>query len=329
MTVRRALAIALGGLASLPSVAAADTSFPAAARQLAAYQQLLVWSPWTGPGRLMAGFGPAAAPLPIPTGRFPSIDLGADARGRPVLVYTTCAGHPRRCALNVYDFATSHHRRLSELSRPGCSDGSAQISRGAIVFGRDCRDSSGRKLDRWYLKRPGKQLRRLRGLPAGTFKPLELPALGRFDLAGNRLAFIAQRESAGPEEGDSWLTTEVRVIKLGQRHSQLLARARQLRSRVDSGTYLQNVTVDSGFAYWERVVFDGNGSSRQQIVRRPIDGSQPATRLDRAGRLYIGRYGDNLGTYAVSGDLLYYSLPAIATGSTAFIAQVPGTPVFR
>jgi len=55
----------------------------------------------------------------------------------------------------------------------------------------------------------------------------------------------------------------------------------------------------------------------------------PATQLERAGRLYVGTYADELGSYAVSGGRLYYSRPGYVTGSEAFIAQVAGTPVFR
>ena len=66
---------------------------------------------------------------------------------------------------------------------------------------------------------------------------------------------------------------------------------------------------------------------RQAILRRPINGSAPATQLERAGRLYIGDRADELGSYAVSGDRMYYS--RLVTGSAAFIAQVAGTPVFR
>src|SRR3954454_109399 len=60
------LALVLGAVAAVPSIAAADTSFPAAAGDMTARGDLLVWAPWTGPGRLMSGFGDAAAELPIP-----------------------------------------------------------------------------------------------------------------------------------------------------------------------------------------------------------------------------------------------------------------------
>jgi hypothetical protein len=309
------LALVLGVVAAVPSIAAADTSFPAAAGDMTARGNLLVWTPWTGPGRLMSGFGDAAASLPIPRARFGSVDLGTDARGRTVLVYRSCqAARPRHCAVYLYDFASQRHRRLAALDRSGCRVGDVRISRGTVAFARDC---GGHALDGLYLKRPGKPVRRMRGVPA----------VRSFDLDGNTVAFIHSQQRDGPEEATWWLTTEVRVLQLGQRRSRLLARERQLVSPAPSGAYVEDVRLDSRFAYWERQVFTED--FRQEILRRPINGSAPATQLERAGRLYVDTYGDRLGSYAVSGDRMYYSRPAYVTGSEAFIAQVAGTPVFR
>jgi hypothetical protein len=309
------LALVLGVVAAVPSIAAADTSFPAAAGDMTARGNLLVWTPWTGPGRLMSGFGDAAAPLPIPRARFGSVDLGTDARGRTVLVYKSCqAARPRHCAVYLYDFASQRHRRLAAPDRSGCRVGDVRISRGTVAFARDC---GGRALDGLYLKRPGKPVRRMRGVPA----------VRSFDLDGNTVAFIHSQQRDGPEESTWWLTTEVRVLQLGQRRSRLLARERQLVSPAPSGAYVEDVRLDSRFAYWERQVFTED--FRQEILRRPINGSAPATQLERAGRLYVDTYADRLGSYAVSGDRMYYSRPAYVTGSEAFIAQVAGTPVFR
>ena len=328
------LALALGVVAAVPSIAAADTSFPAAAGPMTARGDLLVWSPWTGPGPLMSGFGAAASPLPIPRARFASVDLGADVRGRAVLVYSACQiRRPRHCDLGLYDFASRRHRRLSGLSRPECIERGARVSRGAIVFARDCRGSAGRHLDGIYLKRPGRAVRRVRGLPR-TLQSLLPRTLQSFDLAGNTFAFVERRMSDGPEESTFRVTTEVRVLELGQRRSRLLAREHKLEAPVPSGTYLQGVHLDSGFAYWERQDYSTGyppvDPFRQDIVRRPIDASAPEAQLERTGRLYVEPTGvDRLGSYAVSGDRLYYSRPAYVTGSEAFIAQVAGTPVFR
>ena len=322
------LALALGVVAAVPSIAAADTSFPAAAGDMTARGDLLVWTPWTGPGRLMSGFGDAAAPLPIPRARFGSVDLGTDTRGRTVLAYKSCqAARPRHCAVYLYDFASQRHRHLAALDRSGCRVGDLRISRGTVAFARYCSGSSGRRaLDGLYLKRPRKPVRRLRGAPRlEVLQPLGLPRLGSFDLAGATLAFIEHRVSNGPEEATWRVTTELRVLRLGRRRSRLLVRERQLVAPAESGAVVEDVRLDSGFAYWERQVFTED--FRQAILRRPINGSAPATQLERAGRLYIGDHADELGSYAVSGDRMYYS--RLVTGSAAFIAQVAGTPVFR
>ena len=124
------------------------------------------------------------------------------------------------------------------------------------------------------------------------------------------------------------------MLELGQRRSRLLAREHKLEAPVPSGTAIQRVRLDSGFAYWERQEYSKGyppvDPFRQQIVRRPIDASAPEAQLQRTGRLYVEPTGgDRLGSYAVSGDRLYYSRPAYVTGSQAFVAQVAGTPVFR
>ena len=85
--------------------------------------------------------------------------------------------------------------------------------------------------------------------------------------------------------------------------------------------------LDSGFAYWERQEYSTGyppvDPFRQQIVRRPIDASAPEAQLERTGRLYVEPTGDDqLASYAVSGDRMYYS--RLVTGSAAFIAQVAG-----
>ena len=327
------LALVLGVVAAVPSIAAADTSFPAAAGHMTARGDLLVWTPRTGPGRLMSGFGAAASPLPIPRARFASLDLGTDVRGRAVLVYSACQiRRPRHCDLGLYDFASRRHRRLSGLSQPGCSERGARVSRGAIAFARDCRGPAGRHLDGIYLHRPGRSVRRVRGLPR-TLQSLLPRTLESFDLAGNTFAFVERRMSDGPEESTFRVTTEVRVLELGRRRSRLLVREHKLEAPVPSGTYVQGVHLDSGFAYWERQDYSTGyppvDPFRQDIVRRPIDASAPEAQLERTGRLYVEPTGDDqLGSYAVSGDRLYYSRPAVA-GSEAVIAQVAGTPVFR
>ena len=44
------LVLVVGVVAAVPSIAAADTSFPAGAGHMTARGDLLVWTPWTGRG---------------------------------------------------------------------------------------------------------------------------------------------------------------------------------------------------------------------------------------------------------------------------------------
>jgi hypothetical protein len=321
-----------------PSAAAAETSFPATAGDLAAGRGELVWSPGplASPGPLMAAFGPTAAPLPVASARFGGIDIGTDARGRTVLVYSACNVRSSPCLdLYLYSFASRSSRRLGSLSTPNCAESSPQIWHGAILFVRGRCKTSG-----LYLKRPGKPVRRLSALPRPVLDPQQHLALDSFDLAGRRLAFVERRVSDELPVGSTFrVVTEVRTLRLGQSHSRLLARARKLESPTSTGASVGQAHLDGGFVYWTRADFNTCGPDlpgRQDILRRPIDGNEPAAVLERTGRLYAQPDCDTLGTYAVSGNELYYSFndprlrpPNTSSWPTNAIARVDGPLTFR
>jgi hypothetical protein len=338
--VSAALVVCVAALAS-SSVAAADTSFQAAAGELSARGDMLVWSPGpvAPPGPLMAGFGPAAAPLPGPSAGLGGIDVGTDARGRTVLVYSACRAQGIRCRdLYLHSFASGSTRRLASLSRPDCAEESPEISRGVMVFVRSgCEPRSRPGL---YLKRPGRPLRRLTELPSPTRDPLQHRGVTSFDLAGRTLAFSERRVGNELPIGSTWsVVTEVRALRLGQRHSRLLARAHKLESQTSTGTSLGQVSLDGGFVYWTRSVFgscDPDLPDREDILRRQVDGSEPAGVLERAERLYAQRDCDALGAYAVTGGQLYYSFndpelrgPDASTWPPNAIARASRPLVFR
>jgi hypothetical protein len=211
--------------------------------------------------------------------------------------------------LYLYNFETNTSRRLSSLSRPGCAEGSPQISHGLIVFSRSgCRGFRAGL----YLKRPGEPVRRLTQLPPPTQEVLQHRGITSFDLAGHTLAFVERRVGHELPIGSTWrVITQVRTLRLGHRRSKRLASGRKLESPTSVGVSLGQVHLDGGFVYWSRDFFNGCDSpdlpSLQDILRRPIDGSQRRTVLDRAGRLYAQSPCDALGTYAVTGGQLYYT----------------------
>jgi hypothetical protein len=319
---------------AFPSAAAADTSYPAAAGDLAAHADVLVWSP--GPlapsGPLMAGFGPDSAPLSVVSARLGGMDVGTDARGRTVLVYAASRD------LYLYRFESNTSRRLSSLSRPDCAEARPQISHGVIVFARSgCRRGSRASL---YLKRPREPVRRLTQVPPPTQEVLQRRGIASFDLAGHTLAFVERRVGHELPIGSTWrVITHVRTLRLGQRHSRRLASARKLESRTSVGVSLGQVQLDGGFAYWSRDFFnscDTDLPSRQDILRRPIDGSQRRTVLERTGRLYAQSPCDLLGTFAVTDGQLYYTFnnpqlrpPNGSTWPPNAIGRVDGPLAFR
>jgi hypothetical protein len=289
-------------------MAAADTSFEAAVGDIAAHADVLVWShgPFAAPGSLMTGFGSAAAPLPVPGFHLGDMDVGTDARGGTVLVYSACRGARNPCRdLYLYDFASGSNRKLG-LSRPDCAEGSPQISRGVIAFARSRCGPPG-----LYLKRPGNPVRRMTELPRPTQDPLQHRGITSFDLDGRTLAFVLRRVGDELPIGSTWrVITQVRALRLGQRHSRRLASARKLESPGSMGISVGQVELDGGFAYWTRDVFnscDPDAAGRRDIMRRPINASQRSTVLERDGRLYAQPGCDALGTYAVADGQLYYT----------------------
>jgi len=129
------------------------------------------------------------------------------------------------------------------------------------------------------------------------------------------------------------------VLRIGQRHSRLLASATGIQSRTSSGPFLQRPRLDGGFVYWMRNVLGSPeaGLDRpypQDIVRRPVNGSEPARYLQRSGRLYDTPGGPDMLAYAVTGGKIFYSLePPQATDTnnlgTHLVVQVEGAPVFN
>jgi hypothetical protein len=252
-----------------------------------------------------------------------------------VLVYSACSTKAVACRdLYLYRFASGTTRRLSALSKPHCADDGPVISRGTILFVRS-RCGHGFRAG-LYLKRPGKPVRRLTEVPAYAWEPLQHRGVVSYDLAGRTLAFVERRVSDELPVGSTWrVITQVRVLRLGQTHSRRLATARKLESPVSTGTELGQVQLDGPYVYWKRDFWFNCGivdqPRRQDILRRRIDGTDRALVLDRTDRLYAQPDCDSLGTYAVTGDQIYYTFGNTDGGPPNAIARmrVDGPLVFH
>jgi hypothetical protein len=106
--------------------------------KLAAYGGVLAWSHWDAAlkgFRLMIHTGAGNQLLPVAPRTVPfDVDLGPDARGRVVAVYSRCAQEqpvwtlgpsivrvraPRGCVLYRYDFATAREQRIPRIAGAG------------------------------------------------------------------------------------------------------------------------------------------------------------------------------------------------------------------
>jgi len=107
-----------------------------------------LWSRRTEDGRHALVIRRVGRP-PRPVGVRPSLwpfdaDLGEDARGRLVAVYSRCGAHDRQrsgypgnresCDLYALDVATGRERRLAALSTRGASERTPALDRGTIEF---------------------------------------------------------------------------------------------------------------------------------------------------------------------------------------------------
>jgi hypothetical protein len=135
------------------------------------------------------------------------VDLGPDANGRPVAVYSRCRREPddgggfyaaydlgRGCRLYRYSFDTGREQRLRIPRRPGASDFSPVIWRDTLVFVRVFTHRKGVRGDYPYLyevRLPDGTPRRLAGGTRGVYEDEFRGGPGPvgLDLRGHELAF--------------------------------------------------------------------------------------------------------------------------------------------
>lgn len=125
-----------------------------AATSIAAWDGYAAWSRYEGPRRFRLVIWHEGrirrAAVPARAAAF-DVDLGLDARGRVVAVYSRCARIDRqqplywlpvhafddRCDLYVYDVEARRERRLARPSRRASSEFLPAIDRGRLVFARN------------------------------------------------------------------------------------------------------------------------------------------------------------------------------------------------
>ena len=195
-------------LATLPSLQQSD---------LSAYGGHVVWSERIAPAVnvLMRWRAGRVERLPVRSRKVPfDLDLGPDARGRAVAVYSRCAGEHnierpvRRCDVYQLSLTSGRERRLRRVSTLPRSEYAPTIWRGTVAYASATR--SGRRPRLMLLRRGARRPRRLltrTGLTASS-------RLEPMDLTSNALVFIRGNY-------DAW---ELRRVRLSGGRGTILAK---------------------------------------------------------------------------------------------------------
>jgi len=155
LSVRRLRILALLPALAVASPARAEVvARQRAATTVAAHGDYAAWSRYEGPRRFRLVIwqdGKARRAKVEPRGAAFDVDLGTDARGRVVAVYSRCARYNRqqpldwlpvhafddRCDLYAYDLEARRERRLERPRTRTASEFLPAIDRGRLVFARN------------------------------------------------------------------------------------------------------------------------------------------------------------------------------------------------
>jgi hypothetical protein len=300
------LALALAAAAAAPAAADEEIATLTDPTAVDAYAGRLVWSEpdaATGRYRLMtrAGSGPVE-PVAVPERSEPfDVDLGPDAAGRTVAVYSRCGGG---CDLYRYDFATGHERRLARPSTAG-RESLPALWGGRVAFVRSVR---GR--DRLYVQGlAGGPAREVRG-GRGTYDEI--------DLRGERVAFVRDRTTRGGDRTEYTL-----LVGRGGRTARLVDRA---ASGLLSSVAIRKPRFAGGALVYALVRFGaaGNRFLRYDLATRRTTEALGrhgllAAAFDRARFLYLRTDFDEDPTVGCRGDAQDPSRCTLAlTGPIAF-----------
>lgn len=236
LTIVGLLAAAPAAQAETGDIARLDRATP-----IAAYGGRLLWSSYDAAGRryvLTTRADGITSAVPVAPRSVPfDADLGPDAQGHVVAVYSRCAreigpsgsfapplyNRGRGCALYEYDFAGARETRLATADAPAASEFWPTIWKGTLAFGR----TYDRKPAYPYIyTRPVAGNARSTRQPGGPRNQClrgqcSDPTLSRpedLDLYGRRLAFTWRY--AGSADG---LSTEIRMDTIRGGHVRVAA----------------------------------------------------------------------------------------------------------
>lgn len=278
---------------------------------LSAYGGHVVWSaPVAGGYGLVHWHNGQLEPLPVAPRSVPfDVDVGSDARGRAVAMYSRCREEPRVDDLDSWTIAggcdvyaytlegAGRERRVRRVSRRSSSETTPSMWRGAIAFARRGR---GERVARLYVRRPG--ARSATRLSGGSVPSCEdimgrcRPRAGAIAIdLGARNAAVLWQLVGGNVVGTS-VGCEVRVASLDGRRSRLAG------AGWVSGTCGLEIPLSPNVSGAAEVTFL-NKRGECTLDRTPFVVDDPARRTRRRWSPPEGVFAHHL---ARDGDVLYW-----------------------
>lgn len=270
-------------LAVLPAAtaSAADTTVATVSRAtpVDVYGGHAVWSTWDGSAyRLTDYSGGQARTLPVAGSAAPlDVDVGSDARGKPLAVYARCRRAPnapwgldgrRGCDLYGFRFASGREFRITRANT-GADEYYPAVWRGRIAFTRSYRD--GRRALYWRKLGRGGASHRLRGGPT-----VEEAVPSDLDMRFGTVAFVWRYEF-GAELRLATTTGKgrrlVRIPGSGAAANQLAAQG----PSIAGGSVYWMLSVGGDAPVWSRIrrVRIASGRQQQATTRIDADASRP------------------------------------------------------
>jgi hypothetical protein len=222
-------------------------------RDLSAYGGHVVWSERIAPDVhvLMRWRAGRVDRLPVRSRKVPfDLDLGPDARGRAVAVYSRCAGEneweralpDRRCDVYQLSLTNGRERRLRRISTPRASEFAPTIWRGNIAYASARR--SGLKPRLMLLRRGARRPQRLL---TGT-RVTAISHVRPMDLTSNALVFTwSQIDPARDDQA-----SELRRVALRGGRATILAKE---INQEGFGDHANSANATPDETIWVRAVF--------------------------------------------------------------------------